>query len=53
MAGEFLNKLEKSVDLSFEPTFVIPGEDVTGIVSLFRKEISIGMSHFPVCLVGK
>jgi hypothetical protein len=41
-AGEFLSKLEKSVDASFEPTFVIPGEDVTTIVSSFRKEISIG-----------
>jgi hypothetical protein len=39
---QFLHSLSKTVDASFEPFFVFPGQDVTDAVTQFKKNISIG-----------
>ena len=39
---EFLKALSNSVDVSFEPIFVFPGQDVTAAVTKFKKSIKIG-----------
>ena len=41
-ADKFLDAMGKNIDAGFEPSFVIPGQDVTGKVSSFSREISIG-----------
>lgn len=38
----FLNKLDQTVDLQFREREVLPGDDITDIITFFSKEISIG-----------
>lgn len=38
----FLHSLSKSVDISFQPIFVLPGQSVTKDVTRFKKNIVVG-----------
>ena len=38
----FLNKLEKSVDIYFTERNVLPGDDITDLITITSKEINIG-----------
>jgi len=42
VAEEFLRGAKRSLDINFNPSVVIPGEDVTDLVTGLRSEITIG-----------
>lgn len=41
----FLEELEKTVNLNFNERFVLPGDDITEIITSFTKEINIGKEY--------
>ena len=57
-AAQFLDSVQQNVDLSFRPKPVLPGENITSLITSFKQSIRIGTGiqqeghQFIACTTG-